>query len=82
MVSLWQGIRDHLYSLIVAPDEYSLLVERAVVGILRLAIRLLRRDDVALQVRAHPCRVSNYFQKNKVYCNILTPNLNSVCDIR
>ena len=50
--SVWQGIRDHLYSLIVAPEEYSLLVERAVVGLLRLAIRLLRREDVALQVRA------------------------------
>ncbi|XP_072050985.1 Golgi-specific brefeldin A-resistance guanine nucleotide exchange factor 1-like isoform X2 [Amphiura filiformis] len=48
--SVWQGIRDHLYSLIVAPEDPSLLVERAVVGILRLAIRLLRREDVAIQV--------------------------------
>ncbi|XP_038060765.1 Golgi-specific brefeldin A-resistance guanine nucleotide exchange factor 1-like [Patiria miniata] len=48
--TLWQGICDHLYSLIVSTTEYSLLVERAVVGILRLAIRLLRKDDIAAQV--------------------------------
>ncbi|XP_022089573.1 Golgi-specific brefeldin A-resistance guanine nucleotide exchange factor 1-like [Acanthaster planci] len=48
--TLWQGICDHLYSLIVSQSEYSQLVERAVVGILRLAIRLLRKEDIAAQV--------------------------------
>ncbi|XP_071808203.1 Golgi-specific brefeldin A-resistance guanine nucleotide exchange factor 1-like isoform X2 [Asterias amurensis] len=48
--TLWQGICDHLYSLIVSTSEYSQLVERAVVGLLRLAIRLLRKDDIATQV--------------------------------
>lgn len=50
MGTLWQGVCDHLYSLIVSTSEYSQLVERAVVGLLRLAIRLLRKDDIATQV--------------------------------
>ncbi|XP_077999496.1 Golgi-specific brefeldin A-resistance guanine nucleotide exchange factor 1-like [Glandiceps talaboti] len=48
--SIWQGIRDHLYNLIVNVTEYSMLVDRAVVGVLRLAIRLLRREEIAPQV--------------------------------
>ena len=46
----WQSIRDHLYSLIVNANENTFLVERAVVGLLRLAIRLLRREEIASQV--------------------------------
>ena len=46
----WQSIRDHLYHLVVNADEHSFLVERAVVGLLRIAIRLLRREDIAPQV--------------------------------
>ena len=50
MYIFWQSIRDHLYSLIVNAQEHSFLVERAVVGLLRIAIRLLRRDEIAPQV--------------------------------
>lgn len=46
----WQSIRDHLYSLIVNAAEPTFLVERAMVGLLRLAIRLLRREEIAPQV--------------------------------
>lgn len=50
VVPIWQSVRDHLYNLIVNSNECTFLVERAVVGLLRLAIRLLRREEVAPQV--------------------------------
>jgi len=46
----WQSIQDHLYSLLVNATEHTFMVERAVVGLLRLTIRLLRRDEIAAQV--------------------------------
>lgn len=48
---VWQTVRDHLYHLCVHAMEFCFLVERAVVGLLRLAIRLLRRDEISAQVR-------------------------------
>ena len=51
MGSYWQSVQDHLYNLIVNATENTFLTERAVVGLLRLAIRLLRRDEIASQVR-------------------------------
>eukprot|EP00795_Rhopilema_esculentum_P008272 gene8272-14228_t len=47
---LWQTVRDHLTSIIISAQKYSFLVERAVVGLLRLAIRLIRREDISSQV--------------------------------
>ncbi|XP_041364766.1 Golgi-specific brefeldin A-resistance guanine nucleotide exchange factor 1-like isoform X2 [Gigantopelta aegis] len=47
---IWQSVRDHLYNIVVNASEHTFLVERAVVGLLRLAIRLLRREDIAPQV--------------------------------
>ncbi|XP_048060363.1 Golgi-specific brefeldin A-resistance guanine nucleotide exchange factor 1 isoform X3 [Megalobrama amblycephala] len=47
---VWQTVRDHLYQLCVHANESCFLVERAVVGLLRLAIRLLRREDIGSQV--------------------------------
>ncbi|XP_063730862.1 Golgi-specific brefeldin A-resistance guanine nucleotide exchange factor 1 isoform X1 [Eleginops maclovinus] len=47
---VWQTVRDHLCHLCVHPNESCFLVERAVVGLLRLAIRLLRREDISSQV--------------------------------
>ncbi|XP_066534490.1 Golgi-specific brefeldin A-resistance guanine nucleotide exchange factor 1 isoform X3 [Hoplias malabaricus] len=47
---VWQTVRDHLYHLCVHAHESCFLVERAVVGLLRLAIRLLRREDISSQV--------------------------------
>uniref|UniRef100_H2ZA15 SEC7 domain-containing protein n=1 Tax=Ciona savignyi TaxID=51511 RepID=H2ZA15_CIOSA len=52
IMSLWQMVRDHLYSCIVMATEYSLLLERAVVGLMRMAIRLLHREEVAEEVLA------------------------------
>ncbi|KAM4600045.1 Golgi-specific brefeldin A-resistance guanine nucleotide exchange factor 1 isoform 1-T1 [Fundulus diaphanus] len=47
---VWQTVRDHLYHLCVHAPESCFLVERAVVGLLRLAIRLLRREEISSQV--------------------------------
>ncbi|GAB1600980.1 Golgi-specific brefeldin A-resistance guanine nucleotide exchange factor 1-like [Argonauta hians] len=49
---IWQSVRDHLYNLIVDATTHTFLVERAVVGLLRIAIRLLRREEIASQVLA------------------------------
>uniref|UniRef100_A0A1A7X3N0 Golgi-specific brefeldin A-resistance guanine nucleotide exchange factor 1 n=1 Tax=Iconisemion striatum TaxID=60296 RepID=A0A1A7X3N0_9TELE len=50
VLCVWQTVRDHLYHLCVHAAESCFLVERAVVGLLRLAIRLLRREDISSQV--------------------------------
>ncbi|XP_041644664.1 Golgi-specific brefeldin A-resistance guanine nucleotide exchange factor 1 isoform X1 [Cheilinus undulatus] len=47
---VWQTVRDRLCHLCVHANESCFLVERAVVGLLRLAIRLLRREDISSQV--------------------------------
>ncbi|KAM5271959.1 Golgi-specific brefeldin A-resistance guanine nucleotide exchange factor 1 isoform 12-T12 [Ctenodactylus gundi] len=47
---VWQTVRDHLYHLCVQAHDFCFLVERAVVGLLRLAIRLLRREEISGQV--------------------------------
>ncbi|KAG7265233.1 hypothetical protein CRUP_005436 [Coryphaenoides rupestris] len=46
---VWQTVREHLCQLCVHANESCFLVERAVVGLMRLAIRLLRRDDISSQ---------------------------------
>ena len=50
--SFWQSVRDHLYELAANATEHTFLLERTVVGLLRLAIRLLRREEIASQVTA------------------------------
>uniref|UniRef100_A0A8C2UX80 Golgi-specific brefeldin A-resistance guanine nucleotide exchange factor 1 n=1 Tax=Chinchilla lanigera TaxID=34839 RepID=A0A8C2UX80_CHILA len=47
---VWQTVRDHLYHLCVQAQDFCFLVERAVVGLMRLAIRLLRREEISGQV--------------------------------
>ncbi|XP_075697731.1 Golgi-specific brefeldin A-resistance guanine nucleotide exchange factor 1 isoform X4 [Rhinoderma darwinii] len=47
---VWQVVREHFYHLCAHAVEYCFLVERSVVGLLRLAIRLLRREDISSQV--------------------------------
>ncbi|KAM6956606.1 Golgi-specific brefeldin A-resistance guanine nucleotide exchange factor 1 [Aplochiton taeniatus] len=47
---VWQTVREHLCHLCVHANESCFLVERAVVGLIRLAIRLLRREDISSQV--------------------------------
>ena len=47
---IWPLVREHIYSLIVNGTEKTFMVERAVVGLLRIAVRLLRREEMASQV--------------------------------
>ena len=57
----WQSIRDHIYNIVVNnTSTNAFLVERAVVGLMRLAIRLLRRDDLAPQVRGRMARIARF----------------------
>ncbi|XP_066992463.2 Golgi-specific brefeldin A-resistance guanine nucleotide exchange factor 1 [Anabrus simplex] len=47
--TIWQSVRDHIYSLMMgaAACDHHLLLERSVVGLLRLAIRLMRREEMS-----------------------------------
>ncbi|XP_052237414.1 Golgi-specific brefeldin A-resistance guanine nucleotide exchange factor 1-like isoform X1 [Dreissena polymorpha] len=44
---VWDSVKEHIYSLIVNAPHHTFMVERAVVGLLRISIRLLRREDIA-----------------------------------
>jgi hypothetical protein len=46
--TIWQVVRDHIYSLVMgaAACDNHFLMERSIVGLLRLAIRLMRREDM------------------------------------
>lgn len=48
--ALWGTIRDHLSNILVNATQHSSIVERSVVGLLRLAIRLLHKEEVSSQV--------------------------------
>ncbi|XP_048590620.1 Golgi-specific brefeldin A-resistance guanine nucleotide exchange factor 1 isoform X2 [Nematostella vectensis] len=47
---LWHTVRDHLSNIIINATHHSCLVERSVVGLLRLAIRLLRKEEISNEV--------------------------------
>lgn len=47
---VWPAVRDHLYNVIVNSTSHSFLLERSVVGLLRISIRLLRREEITSQV--------------------------------
>lgn len=64
---MWQGVRDHIYNLVVNASEHTFLVERAVVGLLRLAIRLLRREEVAPQVLTS-LRITLMMKPSVIHC--------------
>jgi brefeldin A-resistance guanine nucleotide exchange factor 1 len=53
--TIWQGVRDHIYSLVMgaAACDHHFLLERSVVGLLRLAIHLMRREDMSPVVSPH-----------------------------
>ncbi|XP_069705453.1 Golgi-specific brefeldin A-resistance guanine nucleotide exchange factor 1 isoform X3 [Periplaneta americana] len=47
--TIWQSVCDHIYSLVMGASacDHHFLMERSVVGLLRLAIRLMRREDMS-----------------------------------
>lgn len=46
---IWPIVRDHLYTLVMNAShcDYQFLLERAVIGLLRLAIRLMRNEEMS-----------------------------------
>ncbi|KAB0793293.1 hypothetical protein PPYR_12913 [Photinus pyralis] len=49
VMSIWNIVRDHLYTLVMNAShcDYQFLLERAVIGLLRLAIRLMRNEEMS-----------------------------------
>lgn len=50
--TLWQNVSDHLFTLLMAAAaaKQQFLIERCVIGLLRLAIRLMRREEISSSV--------------------------------
>ncbi|CAF0759689.1 unnamed protein product [Adineta steineri] len=48
----WSTVRHQFYSILVNANEKSFFVERTCVGLLRIAARLLRREELASEVLA------------------------------
>lgn len=48
-MTIWQTVRDHLYTIVMNAShcDYQFLLERSVIGLLRLAIRLMRNEDMS-----------------------------------
>lgn len=46
---IWQTVRDHMYTLVMNASlfDYQFLSERSVIGLLRIAIRLMRNEDMS-----------------------------------
>ena len=47
---IWSDVSTHFHRLILSSQNGNLLKERAVVGLLRIANRIMSRDDVRLEV--------------------------------
>ncbi|XP_066139607.1 Golgi-specific brefeldin A-resistance guanine nucleotide exchange factor 1 [Euwallacea fornicatus] len=48
VITIWQPVRDHIYTLVMNASvfDYQFLLERSVIGLLRIAIRLMRNEDM------------------------------------
>lgn len=48
-MTIWSIVRDHLYTLVMNAShcDYQFLLERSVIGLLRLAIRLMRNEEMS-----------------------------------
>ncbi|KRT85265.1 hypothetical protein AMK59_349, partial [Oryctes borbonicus] len=49
VMKIWQTVREHLYILVMNAShcDYQFLLERSVIGLLRLAIRLMRNEEMS-----------------------------------
>lgn len=49
VLTIWKTVRDHLYTLVVnaALFDYQFLLERSVIDLLRIAIRLMRNEEMS-----------------------------------
>lgn len=48
-MAVWEIVSNHLYTLVMNASycDYQFLLERSVIGLLRLAIRLMRNEDMS-----------------------------------
>lgn len=63
---IWSLIRNHFYNIIINSNEYSFLLERTVVGLIRITARLLRREELASEVLS-TLRIILLFKKKEIY---------------
>ncbi|KAJ8916109.1 hypothetical protein NQ315_004476 [Exocentrus adspersus] len=49
VMTIWQNVRDHIYTLVMNASvfDYQFLLERSVIGLLRIAIRLMRNEEMS-----------------------------------
>lgn len=47
---LWPLVREHLVDILMVAKEPCFFVERVIIGLLRLALRLIRRQELTTQV--------------------------------
>ncbi|XP_054719595.1 Golgi-specific brefeldin A-resistance guanine nucleotide exchange factor 1-like [Uloborus diversus] len=68
VMSIWTIIRDHLLNLVMASaaSDHNFLLERSVVGILRIAIRLIRKEEMIPQV-LQSLKVLLYLKPSALY---------------
>lgn len=52
MNTIWEAVKQHLYNLITGAIEnnHLFLLERTIVGLMRLASRLMRREEISSMV--------------------------------
>jgi len=50
VTSFWPTVRHQFYSILINANEKSFFVERTCIGLLRIAARLLRREELASEV--------------------------------
>lgn len=50
--TIWEAVKQHLYNLMIGAVEHNhmFLLERSVVGLMRLASRLMRREEISSMV--------------------------------
>ncbi|XP_050501190.1 Golgi-specific brefeldin A-resistance guanine nucleotide exchange factor 1 [Diabrotica virgifera virgifera] len=49
VMTVWQNVRDHIYTLVMNASvfDFQFLLERSVIGLLRIAIRLMRNEEMS-----------------------------------
>lgn len=62
--TIWEPVKQHLYNLMTGAAEHNhmFLLERSVVGLMRLASRLMRREEISSMVKnVQPITFQDYF---------------------
>lgn len=62
---IWSLVRNHFYNIVINACDYSFFLQRAVIGLLRVSARLLRREELASEVLAS-LRMLLMFKKKSI----------------